>query len=93
MTVLLDFEQPIKVLEDKINDLKTLNNTSDLNITSEIEKLEIKTQKQLVSIYSNLSPWQKVQVARHPERPQFLDYVKELVTDFTPLQAIVFWRR
>lgn len=85
MTVLLDFEQPIKVLEDKINDLKTLNNTSDLNITSEIEKLEIKTQKQLVSIYSNLSPWQKVQVARHPERPQLLDYVKELVTDFTPL--------
>ena len=85
MMILLDFEEPIKVFEDKIQELKSLNDSSKMGIAAEIEKLESKTQKYLVSIYSKLTPWQKVQIARHPERPQFLDYIKELVKNFTPL--------
>ena len=85
MTILLDFEEPIKTLENKILELKMLNSIPDMNIASEIAKLEAKCQAQLAVLYNNLTPWQKVQIARHPERPQFLDYIKTLVTDFIPL--------
>lgn len=82
--VVLEFEKPIFELETKIKELKDLN-TGDLSISNEIRKLEEKLKKMLHKVYSDLSPWQIVQVARHPSRPQTLDYVEKLLTDFVPL--------
>ncbi|HEX6980575.1 MAG TPA: acetyl-CoA carboxylase carboxyltransferase subunit alpha [Alphaproteobacteria bacterium] len=81
----LDFEKPIAELEGKIEELRHLTNASGLNIADEVAKLQAKVEKQLRAAYGKLTPWQKVQIARHPERPHFLDYVKALVEDFTPL--------
>ena len=85
MTLFLDFEKPIAELEGKINELRHLSNTGEMNIVDEISRLESKAEKLLQQAYANLTPWQKVQVARHPDRPQFLDYVTTLIQDFTPL--------
>ena len=82
--VILDFEHPIFELETKIKELKNLN-TGDLSINKEIKKLEEKLNKLLRQVYKNLSPWQIVQVARHPARPQSADYIKNMFTDFVPL--------
>ncbi|MBE6446927.1 MAG: acetyl-CoA carboxylase carboxyltransferase subunit alpha [Alphaproteobacteria bacterium] len=82
--IILDFERPIFELDAKIQELKKLN-TEDLNILEEVKKLEIKQKKLLKQIYSTLSPWQKVQVARHPERPKAVDYINFLIDDFVPL--------
>lgn len=82
----LDFEKSIRDLEAKINELKRLvDEGDDFNLTKEITALEQKLQKQLQTTYANLSPWQKVQVARHVDRPQTSDYIKALFTDYTPL--------
>jgi acetyl-CoA carboxylase carboxyl transferase subunit alpha len=81
----LDFEKPIAELEGKIEELRHLTNNGGLNIADEVGKLQVKVDKQLRSAYAKLTPWQKVQVARHPERPHFLDYAKALIQDFTPL--------
>lgn len=83
----LDFEKPIAELESKVADLKTLEGDDEraVSIADEIKKLEQKAQAALVDTYSKLTPWQKTQVARHPERPHCLDYVNALVEDFTPL--------
>ncbi len=81
----LDFEKPIAELEGKIEELRHLSDTGDLNIADEVSKLQTKVERQLRQTYAKLSPWQKVQVARHPERPHFTDYVKSLVEDFIPL--------
>lgn len=80
----LDFEKPIFELEEKIKELKGLN-TGDLSILDDVKRLENKKQKLLKQIYSNLSPWQKVQVARHQDRPQAADYISQLIEDFVPL--------
>lgn len=85
MTVFLDFEKPIADLEGKIEELRHLSSHGDINIVDEISKLQMKVDRLLSQTYSNLSAWQKVQVARHPERPQFFDYLNELVEDFVPL--------
>lgn len=82
--VILDFERPIFELETKIKELKNLN-TGDLSINQEIKKLEEKLNKLLQQVYKNLSPWQIVQVARHPTRPQTADYIKNMFSDFVPL--------
>lgn len=82
--IILEFEKPIFELETKIKELKALD-TGDLNIISEINKLEEKLEKLIRSIYSDLSPWNVVQVARHPMRPQTMDYVNVLIEDFVPL--------
>ncbi|MBQ3564611.1 MAG: acetyl-CoA carboxylase carboxyltransferase subunit alpha [Alphaproteobacteria bacterium] len=82
--IILDFEKPIFELDAKIQELKKLN-SEDLNILEEIKKLEYKQKKLLKQIYSELSPWQKVQVARHPERPKTSDYIGALIEDFVPL--------
>lgn len=82
--IILDFEKPIFELDAKIQELKKLN-SEDLNILEEIRKLEYKQKKLLKQIYSELSPWQKVQVARHPERPKTSDYIGALIEDFVPL--------
>jgi acetyl-CoA carboxylase carboxyl transferase subunit alpha len=81
----LEFEKPLSELESKIEELRHLTQGAELNIAEEVANLEAKHEKLLRQIYGKLSAWQKVQVARHPERPHFSDYVKALITDFTPL--------
>jgi acetyl-CoA carboxylase carboxyl transferase subunit alpha len=81
----LDFEKPIAELEGQIEALRHLSNGGDLNIADEVARLEAKADRQLRQTYAKLSPWQKVQVARHPERPHTGDYVAALISEFTPL--------
>jgi acetyl-CoA carboxylase carboxyl transferase subunit alpha len=82
----LDFEKPVADLETKVEELKQLASQGDaVSIADELAKLEAKAAKALTDLYAALTPWQKLQVARHPERPHFSDYVRQLVTDFTPL--------
>ena len=81
----LDFETPVAELEGKIEELRHLSNSSDLNIADEVTRLEAKVERQLRQTYAKLAPWQKVQVARHPDRPHASDFVKGLIADFTPL--------
>jgi acetyl-CoA carboxylase carboxyl transferase subunit alpha len=81
----LDFEKPIAELEGQIEAMRHLSNVGDLNIADEVARLEAKAGRLLRQTYAKLSPWQKVQVARHPERPHFSDYVAALITDFIPL--------
>src|SRR5437868_1319374 len=81
----LDFERPIAELEGKIEELRRLSTTGELNIADEIGRLQSSAARLLRQTYSRLTPWQKVQVARHPERPHCLDYIAALVTDFVPL--------
>lgn len=81
----LEFEKPITELEGKIAELRNMSSSKDFSIAEEISRLENKAEKLMVSTYSKLTAAQKVQVARHPERPHFVDYVKDLITDFTPL--------
>jgi len=82
----LDFEKPVADLETKVEELKQLASQGDaVSIAEELSKLEAKAAKALSDLYAALTPWQKIQVARHPERPHFSDYVRELIADFTPL--------
>ncbi|MGH7063418.1 MAG: acetyl-CoA carboxylase carboxyltransferase subunit alpha, partial [Stellaceae bacterium] len=81
----LEFERPIAELESKIEELRRLSTTSELNIADEVGRLESSVDRLLRQTYARLTPWQKVQVARHPERPHALDYIAGLVTDFVPL--------
>ncbi len=83
--IALEFEKPIAELEGKISELRNMTSSKDFSIADEISRLETKAEKLMVSTYSKLTPAQKVLVARHPDRPHFVDYVKELITDFTPL--------
>ncbi|MDC3063255.1 acetyl-CoA carboxylase carboxyltransferase subunit alpha [Alphaproteobacteria bacterium] len=81
----LTFEKNIADLEGKIEDLKHISSNSDLNIAEEIGKLQNKVVDELTDTYSNLNPWQKVQVARHPDRPQFQDVIGHLIDDYLSL--------
>ncbi|MBE0529694.1 MAG: acetyl-CoA carboxylase carboxyltransferase subunit alpha [Rhodospirillales bacterium] len=81
----LDFEKPIAELEGKIEELRHLTGNGELNIADEVGKLQGKVEKLLSQTYAKLTPWQKTQVARHPDRPNMLDYVGALIGDFTPL--------
>src|SRR5258708_7034687 len=81
----LDFEKPIAELEGQIEALRHLSSGGDLNIAEEVARLEAKADRQLRQTYARLSPWQKVQVARHPERPHTGDYIAALISEFTPL--------
>jgi acetyl-CoA carboxylase carboxyl transferase subunit alpha len=81
----LEFEKPIVELEAKILELQTMNDGGSVNLKDEIERIQEKVQRIVVQTYSKLAPEQKVQVARHPNRPHFLDYTKRLIQDFTPL--------
>ena len=83
----LDFEQPIAELESKIDELRLVGNDSDINIAEEIKKLKEKSQKLTKKIYSDLSSWQTVQVARHPLRPYATDYISRIFTDFDELHG------
>lgn len=83
----LDYEQPIAELEAKIDELRYMSNDTDLNITEEIQKLKEKSESLTKSIFSGLTPWQVTQMARHPQRPYTLDYIKHLITDFEELHG------
>src|SRR6266403_4878011 len=81
----LDFERPIAELEGKIDELRHLSADSGLNIAEEVGRLEAQANRLLRQSYARLSSWQKVLVARHPDRPHSLAYIAALITDFVPL--------
>lgn len=82
----IEFEKPIAELESKLAELKALSDGDNaVSLSEEIATLEEKAQQILADTYAKLTPWQKTQVARHPERPHTLDFIKELIDDFTPL--------
>ncbi len=81
----LDFEKPIAELEGKIEELRHLSDDGEINIADEVAKLQAKADRLLRQSYAKLTAWQRTQVARHPDRPHFSDYVAILIEDFTPL--------
>ena len=81
----LDFEKSIAELEGKIEELRHLSEPDGINIAEEVSRLTEKADRQLRATYAKLTPWQKTQVARHPQRPKAHDYFRGLITDFTPL--------
>lgn len=86
MNTYLDFEKPLAELEGKIRELEhTAEGNASVNIAEEVGRLKTKADQMLRATYAKLTPWQKMQVARHPDRPHFQDYVAALFEDFTPL--------
>ncbi len=83
----LDFEKPILELERKIEELKKFTTSEKINLQSEIKKLEDKLEKVKREVFSNLTPWQRVQISRHPKRPYTLDYVRTIMSDFIELHG------
>ena len=83
----LDFEKPILELESKINELRNFSSDRNVNLAAEIRKLEDKLEKIKTEIYGSLTPWQRVQIARHPLRPYTLDYIRLMTTDFLELHG------
>ena len=83
----LSFEQPIAELEAKIEELHLVGNDNELNIAEEVSKLRDKSKKLTQNIYAKLTPWQVVQVARHPQRPYSLDYIKRIFTDWEEMHG------
>jgi acetyl-CoA carboxylase carboxyl transferase subunit alpha len=83
----LEFERPIVELETKIGELRDLAGTKGMDMTREIESLERQAEKLRGDIYSKLTPWQRVQLARHPRRPYTLDYIESLCEEFTELHG------
>src|SRR6202167_4872088 len=82
----LDFEKPVAELEAKIEEMRALETAGDaIAVGDEITRMEAKAGQALKELYAELTPWQKTQVARHPQRPHSLDYIAQLITDFTPL--------
>jgi acetyl-CoA carboxylase carboxyl transferase subunit alpha len=85
MLTYLDFEKPIAALDQRINELRDTANAGEIDIEPEVAKLEAKSAKLLKETYAKLTPWQKTQVARHPERPHFKHYIAGIAEDFMPL--------
>ena len=83
----LSFEQPIAELEAKIDELRLVNSDNRISINEEIDNLLVKSERLTEKVYSNLSPWQVSQVARHPLRPYTLDYIRHIFTDFEELHG------
>ena len=83
----LDFEQPIEELNQKIEALRMIDGDSSLNLNEEITRLQVKSRELMRQIYSKMDAWQVTQMARHPLRPQTLDYIGELFTDFEELHG------
>lgn len=83
----LDFEKPIIELERKIDELRGFTTREDLDMSGEVKKLEAKLSQIKKEVYENLTPWQRVQLARHPKRPYTLDYIEMLMTDFVEIHG------
>ena len=84
-TTYLDFEKPIAELETRVAELKATARTGSIDIDADVARLETKAGKLLKDTYAKLTPWQKTQVARHPQRPHFKDYLAGIADDFVPL--------
>lgn len=87
MVKTLPFEKPVVQLRDKISELREFTATAEVDLSAEIQQLEDRLQKLETDIYENMKPWDRVQVARHPERPTTLDYIREIFTDFIELHG------
>ena len=87
MAMELDFEKPVVELERKIEELKTLSSDKHMDLSGEIKKLQEKLEKAKKTIYAKLKPWQRIQLARHPQRPYTLDYVGLLMGEFVELHG------
>jgi acetyl-CoA carboxylase carboxyl transferase subunit alpha len=87
MQTYLDFEKSIAELESRIRDIRSLESGDEINIAEEVTRLEAKLDKLLRSTYAGLSSWDKIKVARHPDRPHLSDYIKNLFTEFMPLSG------
>src|SRR5688500_15842633 len=85
MPTFLDFEKPVAEIEARVTELRETASAGEPNIDAEIARLEERAERLLRETYGRLTPWQKTQVARHPERPHFKDYLAVLVEDFVPL--------
>ncbi|WP_157217755.1 acetyl-CoA carboxylase carboxyltransferase subunit alpha [Flavisphingomonas formosensis] len=85
MVSLLDFEKPLAELQSRIAELRETADNGSIDIASEVAKLQAKSDKLLRETYAKLTPWQKTQVARHPERPHFKHYVAQMIEEFVPL--------
>jgi len=85
MRTYLDFEKPVAELDAKADELRATESSDAAAVSDEISRLEVKAALTLKELYEALTPWQKTQVARHPQRPHCLDYVHQLITDFVPL--------
>jgi acetyl-CoA carboxylase carboxyl transferase subunit alpha len=85
MATFLDFEKPLAELEARVAELRDTAQAGSINIDAEVDRLQAKADRMLRDTYARLTPWQKTQVARHPERPHFKDYVAGLIEDFVPL--------
>jgi acetyl-CoA carboxylase carboxyl transferase subunit alpha len=83
----LDFEKPIAVLEGKIEELRHMSSDVDINIADEVSRLQERMTREIKSTYAKLGPWDKVQVARHPDRPKTEMIIDQLITEFTPLSG------
>ena len=83
----LDFEKPIAVLEGKIEELRHMSSDVDINIADEVSRLQERMTREIKSTYAKLGPWDKVQVARHPDRPKTGMIIDQLITEFTPLSG------
>lgn len=81
----LDFEKPVAALQARIDELRETADSGSIDIDSEIEKLQQRSTTMLSDLYAKLTPWQKTQVARHPQRPHFRDFVAAMCSDFVPL--------
>ncbi|HPO91637.1 MAG TPA: acetyl-CoA carboxylase carboxyltransferase subunit alpha [Victivallales bacterium] len=86
-SVILDFEKPIYELESKIEELQRIGSSTNVDVENEILKLREKVNETKMSIYQKLNPWQKVQLARHPDRPYTLDYISRIFSDFMELHG------
>jgi len=84
-TTFLDFEKPIADLEGALMELRHRGDGEGVDIAEEVSRLQVKVERQLKATYAKLTPWQRVQVARHPERPHALKYIEDLIETFTPL--------
>ena len=87
MTAVLDFEKPILEIQEKIEELKKISLESGMDLDKEIETFEQQAEDYRKELYSNLKPSQKLQIARHPERPNFMDYVNHICEDFIELHG------
>ncbi len=88
----LDFEKPLRELEDQLQSLRQLSENSNIDASKEISAIEAKIETTMREVYSNLTPWQKVQLARHPKRPYALDYIESIFEDFQELHGDRYFR-
>ena len=87
VTYTLEFEKPLRELEKQLITLNQVSQESKVDVSNEIEAIEFKIEKIKKDIYSNLTPWQRVQLSRHPKRPYSLDYIGLIFTDFEELHG------